>query len=128
MNQESSGKIKNFTDLKAWQEGHELVIYVYRLTKKFPKDESFGLTNQLRRAAVSITSNIAEGFSRHSFKEKVNFYHTSLGSTTEVENQLIISKDVGYITDEEFRAAQNRLVTINKLCNGLIKRSKEFYS
>ena len=106
MNQESSGKIRNFTDLRAWQEGHKLVLYVYQLTRKFPKEELFALTSQLRRAVTSITSNIAEGFSRHSYKEKVNFYHISLGSTTEVENQLIISKDIGYISEMEFQKAQ----------------------
>ncbi|MBI2065744.1 MAG: four helix bundle protein [Candidatus Zambryskibacteria bacterium] len=96
-------KIRNFTDLRAWQKGHELVLYVYQLTRKFPKDELFALTSQLRRAVISITSNIAEGFSRHSYKEKVNFYHISLGSTTEVENQPIISKDIGYISETEFQ-------------------------
>src|SRR3989344_4782302 len=110
MNQESSSKIKNFTDLRAWQEGHGLVLNVYQLTSKFPKDELFALTSQLRRAATSITSNIAEGFSRHSYKEKVNFYHISLGSTTEVENQLIISKDIGYISETEFQKAQYQLI------------------
>jgi four helix bundle protein len=128
MNQEPRGTIKNFTDLRAWQEGHKLVLFVYQLTKKFPKDELFALTSQLRRASISITSNIAEGFSRHSYKEKVNFYHISLGSTTEVENQLILSRDIHYISEEEFRMAQDLLITVNKLCNGLIKKSKEFYS
>ena len=127
MNQES-GKIKNFTDLNAWKEGHKLVVNIYKLTKIFPKEELFGLTNQIRRASVSITSNLAEGFSRHSYKEKVNFYHMSLGSITEVENQLIIARDIGYISLEDFQKIENQLLTVNKLCNGLIKKSKEFYS
>lgn len=82
MNQ-ASRKIKSFTDLNVWKEGHKLVLQVYKLTKEFPKEELFGLTNQIRRAAVSITSNIAEGFSRHSYKEKLQFYSTALGSLTE---------------------------------------------
>jgi len=121
-------KIKSFTDLNVWKEGHKLVIEVYQLTKKFPREEIFGLTNQIRRAAVSITSNIAEGFSRSSHKDKVHFYQISLGSTTEVENQIIISRDVGYVSEETFHKIQERLIVVNKLCNGLIKKSKTFYS
>lgn len=121
-------KIKSFTDLNVWKEGHKLVIEVYRITKKFPREEIFGLTNQIRRAVISITSNLAEGFSRSSYKDKVHFYQMSLGSTTEVENQLIISRDVGYVPEETFHKIQEQLILVNKLCNGLIKKSKTFYS
>src|SRR3989344_2448299 len=79
MNQESS-KIKSFTDLRAWQLGHRLILEIYRISQLFPKEEQFGLTSQLRRATVSITSNMAEGFSRNSYKEKAQFYTTALGS------------------------------------------------
>lgn len=123
MNQESR-KIKNFTDLNAWIEGHRLVLLIYKLTKNFPKEEVFGLTNQIRRAVVSITSNIAEGFSRYSFKEKSQFYSMALGSLTEVQNQLIIAKDLTYITENEFNEVWELTVTVNKLLNGLIKVSK----
>ena len=101
MNQES-GKIRSFTDLDAWREGHRLVIDIYKITREFPKEELFGLTNQLRRAAVSFTSNIAEGFSRNSYKEKLQFYSIALGSLTEVQNQLLVARDVEYITKEDF--------------------------
>jgi len=94
MNQES--KIKSFTDLKAWQEAHKLVLMIYKISKSFPKEEIFGLTSQIRRAAISITSNIAEGFSRKSYLEKIQFYFTSLGSLSEVQSQLLIAKDVNY--------------------------------
>ncbi len=119
-------KISSFTDLNVWKEGHVLVIAIYQLTKKFPKDEQFGLVNQMRRAVVSITSNIAEGFSRESFKEKVKFYYISLGSLTEIQNQLIIAKDLGYVTSEECMETEQHTITVSKLCNGLIKKSKEF--
>jgi four helix bundle protein len=86
-----SEKIYSFTDLKAWKQGHELVLFVYEITKHFPQNEVFGLTSQMRRAVVSITSNIAEGFSRISNKEKAQFYSIALGSLTEIQNQSYIA-------------------------------------
>jgi len=120
----NNGKIKSFTDLNAWKEAHVLVLKIYELTKNFPKEEQFGLTNQLRRAVVSITSNIAEGFSRSSYKEKSQFYSIALGSLTEVQNQLIIARDLGYITTKEFSELADKTITVSKLLNGLIKKSK----
>lgn len=117
-------KIKSFTDLNTWQEGHKLVLMIYQLTKSFPKEELFGLVNQLRRAAVSITSNIAEGFSRQSYKEKIQFYCMSLGSLTEVQNQLLIAKDIKYIPEVEFKRVAPQAIMVHKLLNGLIKSSR----
>jgi four helix bundle protein len=117
-------KIKSFTDLNAWKEGHKLVLDIYKLTQKFPKEELFGLIMQLRRAAVSFTSNIAEGFSRNSFKEKLQFYSMALGSLTEVQNQLLVARDIGYITKEEFEKIAEQTIKVNKITNGLIKKSK----
>ena len=123
MNQES-WKIKSFTDLNAWREGHKLVLSIYKVTKEFPKEEQFGLIIQIRRAVVSITSNIAEGFSRNSYKEKAQFYSTALGSLTEVQNQLLIAKDLNYLNKESFDELAQQSVLTNKLLNGLIKKSK----
>jgi len=123
MNQESE-KIKSFTDLDAWKEGHRLVLDIYKITKNFPKEEMFGLTNQLRRAIVSFTSNISEGFSRNSYKEKLQFYSMALGSLTEVQNQLLIARDIGYITNEEFKKLAEQTIKVSKITNGLIKKSK----
>jgi len=114
-------KIKSFTDLNAWKEGHKLVLLIYNATKKFPQEEKFGLISQLRRAAISITSNIAEGFSRQSRKEKIQFYYTSLGSLTEVQNQILIAKDLKYIKTERFNKVAEQSVIVNKLLNGLVK-------
>lgn len=119
-----NGKIKKFTDLDAWKEGHKLLIDVYKITKKFPKEELFGLTNQLRRAIVSFTSNIAEGFSRNSFKEKLQFYTMALGSLTEVQNQLLIARDIDYMSKDEFMPLAEQTVKVSKITNGLIKKSK----
>lgn len=117
-------KITSFTDLHAWQEGHRLVLDIYEITKCFPREEIFGLTNQMRRCAVSITSNIAEGFSRQSYREKVQFYSTTLGSTTELQNQLVIARDVGYITTDQFNLLAQQSITVHKLTNGLIRSSR----
>ncbi len=117
-------KIKSFTDLHGWQEGHKLVLDVYKLTKGFPSEEQFGLTNQMRRSAVSITSNIAEGFSRKSKKEKTQFLYISLGSITELQNQLVIARDIGYLTKNDFKKIAENTVVVDKLINGLIKSSK----
>lgn len=125
MNQES-GKIKTFTDLDAWKEGHKLVLEIYMVTKEFPKDEMFGLVNQLRRCSVSVTSNIAEGFSRRSYKEKVQFYSVALGSTTELQNQILISRDVGYINHGKFKGIAEQSVKVNKILNGLIKKTRTY--
>lgn len=81
------GKIQTFTDLKVWQEGHILVVMVYKITKTFPKEETYSLVDQMRRAASSVTANIAEGFGRHSYKEKLQFYYLSQGSLTEVNHK-----------------------------------------
>ena len=118
-------KITNFTDLNAWKEGHKLVLEIYTITKKFPKEEIFGLTNQSRRCAVSITSNIAEGFSRQTYKDKTHFYVIALGSVTELQNQMIIARDIGYITKEEAEQLRIQLLVVHKILNGLIKKSKE---
>lgn len=117
-------KIRNFTDLVVWQEGHLLVLEIYTLTKDFPGSEIFGLVNQMRRCVVSITSNISEGFSRKNKKEKAQFYFIALGSTTELQNQLIIAKDLGYIKDTEYSKLIVRTIKIHKLLNGLIKSSQ----
>jgi four helix bundle protein len=114
-------KIQSFTGLIAWQEGHKLVLSIYEVSKTFPPDERFGLTDQLRRAAISITSNIAEGFSRYNGKEKKQFYRIALGSLTELQNQLLIAKDVKYLTEIQFNKLASQSVDVSKLLNGLIK-------
>ena len=114
-------KIKSFTDLITWQEAHELARAIYALTAKFPQEELYALTSQMRRAAVSTTSNIAEGFARKTPKEKIQFYFIALGSNTELQSQLILAKDVKYIPNETFESLLNQMVKVNKLLNGLIR-------
>ncbi len=117
----TDNKIKKFTDLIAWQKGHRLVISVYQVTSLFPRSETYALTDQMRRCVVSVTSNIAEGFNRQSSKEKVQFYYMALGSLTELQNQLLVAKDVNYLAEKEFSKLANETVEVSKLINGLIK-------
>ncbi|MFA4937284.1 MAG: four helix bundle protein [Patescibacteria group bacterium] len=117
-------KIKSFTDLNCWKEAHQLVLIVYEATKKFPREEIFGLTSQIRRAAVSITSNIAEGFSRQYYSEKVQFYSMAQGSLTELQNQLLIARDVRFLDVRVFNILANQAVIVHKLLSGIIKKSK----
>jgi len=118
---EVKAKIRSFTDLNAWKEGHKLVIVIYQITKNFPKEEIFGLTNQMRRCAVSITSNITEGFSRQTVKEKVQLYSISHGSVTELQNQLVIARDIKYLSKEEFNKIAEQTIIVHKLITGLKK-------
>lgn len=123
MNNESR-PLTSFTQLDAWKEGHKLVLTIYKITRTFPKDELFALVSQMRRCVVSITSNIAEGFSRQSYKEKLQFYSMAQGSVTELQNQLLISRDVGYITNDQFGVIAPQTIITHKILNGLIKKSK----
>ncbi len=127
MNEElNKNNMKDFTDLKAWQEAHKLVLTIYLITKDFPKQEVFGLVSQMRRAAVSVASNLAEGFSRSSYKEKLQFYVISLGSLTELQSQLMISKDIDYLDKIKFSKIFAQSIIVHKIINGLIKGSKKY--
>ncbi len=119
-----TAKIESFRDLEAWKKGHALVLEVYGITKSFPKSEVFGLVSQMRRCAVSVTSNIAEGFSRNSSREKIQFYAQARGSLTELQNQLLIARDVGYITNRTFQSTGHQSVEVHKIINGLIKNRR----
>jgi four helix bundle protein len=93
--------------------------------QKFTDKERYGITDQMRRAAVSITSNIAEGFTRRLSKEKSRFYCVSQASLVELQNQLIVSKDVGYLLNNDFKDIAEQSVSANKLINGLLRATRE---
>jgi four helix bundle protein len=116
--------IKEFTDLLVWQEGHKLVLEVYRLTNRFPREERYSMVDQMRRAAVSVTSNIAEGFGRQTYKEKVQFYYLAKGSLVELRNQVLIAKDLKYFQNRQHELIIRHLDTVQKLLQGLIKSTK----
>lgn len=98
---------------------------MYESTKDFPDEEKFGLVSQMRRCAVSIASNIAEGFSRRSDKDKIRFYNMARGSVTELQSQLLIARDVGHLAEDVFANLSDQAVTAHKIINGLIKSTRQ---
>ena len=107
-------------DLRVWQKSMDLVTSVYLETQSFPKEECFGLVSQLRRASVSVPSNIAEGYARGTDKEKLHFLRISSGSISEVETQLILSRNLGYINEEKYTELTEALTAVWKQLNSLI--------
>ena len=114
-------KIKNFYDLDAWNKGHSLVLEIYKITKDFPQEEKFGITNQLRRAASSITANIAEGFDRYHFNDKIKFYYQSRGSVAEIQSFLLLARDLNYADSEICKNLIEKADEVRQLINGLIR-------
>ena len=125
-NTNTNTKIRTFTDLIAWKEAHKLVILVYQITKSFPREELYSLVDQMRRAVISITSNIAEGFGRQSYREKVQFYYLAQGSLIELKNQILAAKDIGYLSKTDFDTLVNQANIAHQLLQGLITKSKSF--
>ena len=112
------GKILHFRQLETWQEAHKLVLMMYQVTKKLRGEERFGLVAQMRRAAVSVPGNVAEGFKRRGIQDKIRFYDISEGSLEELKYFFILSKDLGYISSDADLMAQSE--TVGRLLNGLI--------
>ena len=114
--------IKNFKDLDVWKLGKEIVTEVYRITKEFPKDELYGLVTQMRRAAVSIPSNVSEGFNRYHNKEYRQFLYVALGSCAELETQLEVSFDLGYFNGAIRESILEKLDHESRMLRNLIKK------
>jgi len=117
--------IQNFKDLMVWQRAKKFAIEVYKATKSFPRAEQFGLASQVRRAAISIPSNIAEGYARQYTGEFIQFLYMALGSAAELETQLIISEELRYMKEEELKGMLGILKEIQKMLNGLINSLRE---
>ena len=120
-----STKIESFEDLRVWQEGHALALELYRLTKKFPNEELYGVISQLRRSGTSITANIVEGFYLNTTKELIKYLYTARGSTGEVIYFLVLCKDLGYITVSEYKELRERYENLAKSINALINSLKK---
>lgn len=108
-------EVQSYKDLRVWQQARIFVKTVYIATQKFPKEEQFSLTSQIRRCVVSIPSNIAEGYSRHGLKDYINFLSIAFGSTAELETQLLLAFDLGYIATEECNTLLQELLHIQKM-------------
>ena len=108
-----------FENMKAWQEARKLVVEVYRLLDGFPKFEKYALCDQIRRAIVSVPSNLAEGTGRTSAKEQLHFYEIAYGSLMEAYNQLIIASDLKYIGDNSLRELEPQIDVVARMLNGL---------
>ena len=118
--------VKSFKDLNVWKLSHCLVLKIYFFTDSYPKIEMFGLVNQMRRAVVSVTSNIAEGYGRRSYKEKIRFYYIAKGSLTELQNQVVISKDLNYLSPDKYIELDVLILNTIKVLAGLIRSSSKY--
>lgn len=117
--------IKSYRDLDVWQKTIELIKLIYVETKDFPKEELYGLVSQMRRAAVSIASNIAEGKTRQHVNEYIQFLYIALGSCAELETQIIVSRELSYFKNKEVPTFLEKLDHIARMIRNLIKRLKE---
>lgn len=113
--------MKGYKELTVWQKAVDLAENIYRLTGAYPQEERYGLVNQMRRAAVSIPSNIAEGYNRNTTKDYVQFLHISKGSNAELETQLIISRKMNYISEAQFNEMQGYTDEIHRMLSKMIK-------
>lgn len=116
-------KIEKFEDLIAWQEARKLTNLIYILSRKFEHTD-ISLVRQIRRAAVSIMSNICEGFGRHTFNDSKQFFTIARGSVAELQNDLYIARDQRYIDEADFKGLYDQAINVNKLVNGMIRNAK----
>jgi len=111
--------MRNYRDLRVWDEAHHLTLAVYRVTAAFPKEERFGLTSQIRRASVSIAANLAEGCGRRSDGEMGRFVQIAMGSTAELSYHLLLSKDLGFVRKEEYGDLNAKVERVAKMLSAL---------
>ncbi|MBN1385217.1 MAG: four helix bundle protein [Elusimicrobia bacterium] len=116
-------KIEKFEDLSAWQEARKLVVLIYKICKKESIKHEYDLISQIKRSAISIMANIAEGFGRYSLKESKQFYTNARGSVTETQSHLYVFKDIHIITQDEFDEIYKQAILVHKLVNGLISNT-----
>ena len=114
-------KVRTYKDLIVWQKSIALVTCVYSLTKQFPADEKFGIVSQINRAVVSVSANIAEGWGRESSKNYIQFLRISRGSLMEVETLMLISKNINYISEQDYLEVNKQIDEVGKILQGLIK-------
>ena len=120
--------MQNFKELKVWEKAHQITLSIYKVSARFPKEELYSLTNQLRRAASSIPANIAEGCGKNTQADLANFLNISLGSANETEYFLILSKDLNYLTEEQFSILSNGINEVKAMLISLIGRVRGKYA
>jgi four helix bundle protein len=118
---DSSKMLKNYRELKVWQRSYRLCLEIYRITKTFPNEERYGLTSQIRRAAVSVPSNIAEGYGRKTTPEYIRFLYIAYGSICELETQILLSGDLGYIETGKLEILQEGIGEVERMLKALTK-------
>ena len=113
--------LRNYKDLKVWQKSYQSCLEIYGITKGFPKEETYTLTSQIRRAAVSVPSNIAEGYGRKTTPEYIRSLYIAYGSNCELETQILLSGDLGYIDARKLKALQEQIGEVERMLKALIK-------
>ena len=117
--------IKSFTDLKVWQDSHNITVQVYKITNQFPTKEKYSLSSQICRASSSIGANIAEGFGRFHYKDKIRFFQNARGSAFELQNHFYLARDLGYIDSETVSNLSEKINEVIMEINGLIRSMAE---
>jgi len=121
----NQSSIRHFYDLEIWKEAHRLSIAVYKLSDEFPKKETYGISDQLRRSSTSVSANIAEGFGRYHYKDKIKFYYNARGSICEVQNFIFFAQDIGYLSRDLAREVFQDYEKLGKMLNIFIKSTQK---
>ena len=114
--------MKDFKELKVWSKAHELTVTIYGITRRFPQDEMYGLTSQLRRSAASIGANIAEGCGRRSDGELARFLQIARGSASETEYHLLLARDLRFLSESDYRTTEMRVVEVQRMLTSLVQK------
>ena len=120
--------LKNYKELNVWQKSYKLCLDIYNITKGFPKDEQYGLTSQIRRAAISLPSNIAEGYGRKTTPDYLRSLYIACGSCCELETQILLSSDLGYIEDKDIKELPSKIGEVERMLKALIRSLENKHS
>jgi four helix bundle protein len=116
--------VRDFRELKVWERSHQLTLEVYKATTRFPREEMYGLTSQIRRAAASVPANIAEGCGRSSTAELARFLHIAMGSATELEYHLLLARDLNFLADDHYAHLERELAEVKRMLNTYLQKMK----
>ena len=117
--------MRNYRDLQVWSKAHHLTLELYRISRQFPREETYGITSQLRRAAVSIGANLAEGCGRRTSSELARFVRIAMGSASELDYHLLLSRDLGFMAADEFTRASSALIEVRKMLTSFLNSVEE---